>query len=355
MTGVGESKERQRSLDPGQRSKIGLVAIVAFAALAEVAAAIPVEPLVLRVQDAIGEPGGPAAIVFRTYASRPIRRGRIATGATPALHFGEVSNGLIDPIASYDGGQIFSPQGDVIGTFVFDPDTQSVDAQFESASASINSQDGVFGVLFVTLAAGVVPGTEYEIAVDAGLSFLTDPADNVIAIEPRPGRLRIRAASDPLDVGVSGGTVQSGSGAVIEIGTVEPRDLESGRILIGYDPAIAAGLPVVATDPRFGEADLTVTFPVLGRVQVDFVAPSGDFNRVPGGILTVTLPTKAGIPIGTISPLSIFTGIGESALFAPGAQPVAVGWEASPIEFVSDTTVFRDGFDSGDATFWVVP
>ena len=44
---------------------------------------IPVEPLVIRVADSIGAPGQQTAIVFRTYASRPVRRGRLSLIAGP--------------------------------------------------------------------------------------------------------------------------------------------------------------------------------------------------------------------------------------------------------------------------------
>jgi hypothetical protein len=332
---------------------LGSLLVCLPAGAAEPVASIGVEPLVIRVQDAIGAPGGPAAIVFRTYASRPIRRGRLATIASSqnALAGAELA-GEPDPIASYDGGQIFSAQGDVIDTFEFDETSQTLDAEFESLSATINAEDGAFGVIFVTLAAGLTPGTDYDLAVDAGVSFLTNPSDNAIAIQPRPGRLRIRGAATGLEVDVEGGPVQSGSGAVVEIGTKEPRDLASGRIVVAYDPAIALGLPVVTTDPRYGEALLTVTHPESGRVQIDFTAPAQDFNRVPGSILVLTLPTVPGIPNGTDSPISVLTGPGQSALFGPGNVPVNVVWETDPIEFEADPDIFRDGFDSGDRGFW---
>ena len=69
------------------------------------AAAIPVEPLMIRVQDATGAPGGQTAIVFRTYASRPIRRGRLNSGVAAAVPMpAGVSQlvGTTTPIASCD-------------------------------------------------------------------------------------------------------------------------------------------------------------------------------------------------------------------------------------------------------------
>ncbi|MEO7972775.1 MAG: hypothetical protein ABIU84_04250, partial [Thermoanaerobaculia bacterium] len=153
--------------------------------------AIVVEPLMLRVQDAVGAPGEQTAIVFRTYASRPVRRGRLATGVAP---FTQVSGqsarvvGTGTPILSCDAVMVFSIDADAISQpCLFDVPTQSFDLNFEALSATINAMDGVFAVMYVTLSPDVVPGDEYTISLDLGLSFLDDPENDPVLIETRSG------------------------------------------------------------------------------------------------------------------------------------------------------------------------
>ena len=187
----------------------------------------------IRVQDATGAPGERTAIVFRTYASRPIRRGRLNSGVAAAVPMpAGVSQlvGTTTPIASCDAVLIFSVNGDVTTEpCVFDFQTQAFDVNFESLSATINAMDGVFGAIYVTLAPDVVPGDQYTIALDLGLTFLDDPEDDPVLIETRAGTLTIRAATAPVGFSVDGGKVHPGSGAVIEIGTAEPFDLQEGQ------------------------------------------------------------------------------------------------------------------------------
>ncbi len=355
---------RQRSTNERRRTnrvpaRIALLAgsLVwgAFAPAAP-AAAIVVEPLMLRVQDAEGAPGEQTAIVFRTYASRPIRRGRLASGVTAFTQIpGEVQRlvGTATPIQSCDAVVIFSVNGDATTEpCSIDVPTQALDINFASLSATINAMDGVFGVAYVTLAPDVVPGDQYTVALDLGLTFLDDPEDDPVLLETRSGTLTIRAATDPVSFSVDGGKVEPGSGAVVEIGTAEPFDLQDGRLLISYDPAVASELPVVLTDPRHGDVSVTVTYPQAGRVQIDFHSALETFNRVPGDLLVMHFGTPASVPLGTVSPLGLLTGPGQSFLLAPGSMPLQVAWGTQGIEFQLDPGIFNDGFDGGDRGFW---
>ncbi|HSN86740.1 MAG TPA: hypothetical protein VL025_08280, partial [Thermoanaerobaculia bacterium] len=61
------------------------------------------EVLKLRVNDAIGRPGGTVAIVLRTYAARPIRQGQISVrvrggGTTKAAASGLTVAALTQPV-----------------------------------------------------------------------------------------------------------------------------------------------------------------------------------------------------------------------------------------------------------------
>ncbi len=323
------------------------------------AGAMEVEPLVIRVQDASGAPGEQIAIVFRTYASRPIRRGRVHTLVAPVAAGAWVAGSLAqtpaiaEPIASCDAVVIFSVAGDATALPCELPvGTQSLDAQFESLSATINAQDGVLGLLYVTLADTVTPGAQYTIALDPGLTFLNDPEEDGVSIQPRAGILTIRAPTAPVGLSADGGKVQPGSGALIEIGTTEPYRLQAGRIVVTYDPLIATGLPVVTADPRHGAVDLTVTHLEPGKVQIDFDSPPGNFNTVPGDLLLMRFSTPPDpLLLGTFSPITIVAA--ESYLLgAPGSIPLQVAWGQNPIEFILDPGIFADGFDTGDTWVW---
>lgn len=319
------------------------------------AAAIPVEPLMLRVQDAVGAPGEQTAIVVRTYASRPVRRGKLVSGIAPGLQAtgGARLAGTALPIESCDSVVIFSVGNDAIPQdCVFDGPTQTFDVDFESLSATVNAQDGVFGVIYVTLSPDVLPGAQYTIALDLGLTFLEDPEDDPVLLETREGTLSIRAPNAPVSLSVDGGRVHPGSGAVIEIGTAEPFDLQEGRLVITYDPAIATELPEVIADPRHGDVTLLVSHPAPGKVQIDLESALENFNSVPGDLLVMHFGTPPDVPISTISPLVILTGPGESSLTAPGSMPLQVVWEAQGVEFELDFGIFNDGFDGGDSGFW---
>lgn len=330
---------------PGAPVLTGLALLLATFA----APSLAVEPLTLRVADAIGAPGETTAILFRTYATRPVRRGRLAGGGSAlAAKLGEAGTG--SPFAQFLGGQIYSAEGDVIGTFDFDEPTQTIVADFESSSATINAEDGILGVFFVELNAALSPGATFDLTLDGAETFLTDPEDDAVVIEIRNGSLGIRAASDPLAFEVDGGKVHPGSGADVEIATAEPFDIQSGRIVVNYDPAISGGVPVVTTDARHGTADLTVTYPESGKVQIDFVSPASDLNSVPGTLFLVHIPTLPTVPLGTMSPVSVVAA--ESYIDGPGSIPLAVTWSPDVIEFASDPGVFNDGFETGDPWVW---
>ena len=335
-----------------------LASAMVVVGLAAPAAAIPVEPLMIRVQDATGAPGERTAIVFRTYASRPVRRGRLNSGVAAGVQMPAGVTQLVGtttPIASCESVVIFSVNGDVDPVpCLFDVPTQTFDVNFESLSATINARDGVFGVMYVTLAPDVVPGDQYTIALDlsVGASFLDDPEDDPVLLETRAGTLTIRAPTAPLAFSVDGGKVHPGSGAVIEIGTEEPFDLQEGSLVITYDPAIATGLPEVVADPRHGDVSLTVTHLPPGKIQIDFTSALENFNGVPGDLMVMHFGTPPGTPLNTLSPLAILTGPGESYLLAPGAVPLQIAWEAQAISFETDHGIFNDGFDGGDSGFW---
>jgi hypothetical protein len=309
---------------------------------------IPVEPLVIRVADSIGAPGQQTAIVFRTYASRPVRRGRLSLIAGPvAAPLGS------SPFSSVDGGIVFSEEGNVIGTLTYDDATGTFVADFESSGATINRDDGVFAVLYATIGAGSQPGNTWALTLESDPleTFLSDPEDDDHAIEIRSGEIFVRAPGDDYEFEVDGGKVHPGSGATFELGTAEPFAIASGRIVLDYDPTKFAGLPTVSTDPRHGAVSVTISHPQSGRVQLDFTSAGGTLNTVPGDLFRLDIRTPSTIPVGTVTPLTLVAA--QSFLVAPveGAT-LPVDWVSDQLEFETDITVFSDGFETGDPWVW---
>lgn len=315
---------------------------------------IPVEPLTIRLSNAIGAPGGQTAIVFRTYASRPVRRGRLAMPPTQ-LGAGFAVVGAGSPIATVDGAEFYTPAGTIVPSSIdFEPATQSLELSFDNGAGPdfFNSEDGVLGVIFVTLDAGVSPGATFALNLDPDplATFFTDPEDDDHLIEIRGGELDIRAPAAPFELEVAGGTVHPGSGAEVEVGTAEPFAIEAGELVIEYQPAHFFGPPTVVSDDRHGTANLVVTYPAANRVKIALTSPADDFNRVPGDLLRIRFQTRPTVPLGTISPLDLIEA--ESWLHGPGAAPLAIAWFDEGIAFEKDHGVFSDGFQSADPWIW---
>ena len=95
-----------------------------------------------------------------------------------------------------------------------------------------------------------------------------------------------------------------------------------------------------------------MTYPEAGKIQIDFTSALEDFNGVPGDLMVMQFGTPPDVPIDTLSPLAILTGLNESELIAPGSILLQVAWSAQGIEFALDPGIFNDGFDGGDSGFW---
>ncbi len=311
------------------------------------------EPLTVRVSDAEGESGGPVAVVLRTYASRPVSQGRLGVRASGVGRpvAGDLALLGTGPFASFDGGLIFSAEGDAIPVFDWDAATQAIDSQFASISASINAQDGIFGVLFFTLEPGLAPGAIFDLIVDLGPGFfLTDPDGQPIVWEPRAGELAIRAAATDRLLGIDGPRVHPGSGADVEIETVEPFDLGSGVIELHYPTDVLSGPPQVTSDPRHGSVTFQVTFPAAGLLRIEFDSPADDFNSVPGALFVVHLPTASGVQLGVTRPLTLEAT--TTALLTPAAETIDIRLAGDILEFESDPSVFYDNFEGASFGAW---
>jgi len=336
--------------------RVVLTAVIAGWAAAPVHASAPdtlggpVEPLVIRISDAWAEPGGQAAIVLRTYASLPVRRGKIRVGGGNPL----APLGSPLPIASWDSARLFDADGNVLDVALSSPGGDLVDLDFlDNASFVFNRSDGVVAVIYATVAADASPG-DYPVLGDDDASELRDPEDDPVLMHIREGELRIRSAATPPEFEISTAEVQSGSAAEIEIGTGERFAIGSGTLVLLYDPDVLlpGAVPTVESDPRHGEVELDVDVSTAGRIEIQLESPDGSFNAdVPGDLLIVNLPTRRGIPAGTERPVTVGAG---TELLDPGGVPIDLLYESGGLEFVIDPDIFRDGFGIGDTGWWQV-
>ena len=340
-------------------SWVGVAATAAMAALVSLgparpaaAQSWPVEPLVLRVSDAWVTPGGEAAIVLRTYASRPVRRGRLNVRATPPAA-ANPGAGVVPPIVSWNGGILFDVAGSRVADLLPGPDGQSVDLDFlTNPDFVFNRHDGVVAVLYATVSPAAVPGTDYDLLGDDALSELFDPEDDPVDFTLRAGRLRIRSAAAPYDLGTGDVEVHPGSAAEIEISTGERFAIGSGQLVLHYDPTLLlpGRLPTAVADGRHGLVNVAVDASVPGTITIGLDSPDGSWNsEVPGDLLVVHLPTDPGVPMGTNSNLSFDP---SSMLAAPGGAPLPVFLESGLLQFRSKPQIFRDNFEIGDAGWW---
>lgn len=270
------------------------------------------EVLKLRVNDAIGKPGGIVAVVLRTYAARPIRQGQISVrvrGGRPAALANSLSGPTVEELTQ--PGQPLTFLNAVVYSTRSDSNTQATPAgeavrlQFSSPSATVNASDGPLAVLRFRLHPGVTPGQQYTIEVDPALTSLVDSGGQAISFEPINAVLTVRAPAAPFAVEAEGDEVEPGETAELGFQTFEPFGISSGKITLRYNPAVAAGPPAVRIDPRYGKATFTVSRPRRGVLIVDFRSPNNTLNTVPGTIVAIDLPTNASAALGTETPLTL--------------------------------------------------
>lgn len=257
-------------------------------------------PLTLRVQDAVGTPGGRVAFVLRTYQSKPIGQGQTCLQVATDI-------GSVQALDAINGATVFSTQNDAVSTLSDDllNDPQLLTLDFSSASGSVNSADGPLAVVFATLDPALVPGTSYAVSLDLFNSFLVDGNGVPIQLGSRAGVLSVRASADPIRFGAAAEDVVPGNAARLSAVTFEPVPLSRGRVGFRYDPAVAAGPPVVTMDWRHGHATFTVDPSAPGLVVVDFQSTDRSLNSVPGDIVEIFLPTSPLIAAGTTSQISL--------------------------------------------------
>lgn len=263
------------------------------------------DSLTLRVNDAIGVPGGVVAVVLRTYAPRPVRQGQISIRVVrrprPAK-LGLTVEELTQPARPLTllSAVVYSTRNDSAAQAVLSglADSQLAKVQFQSPSGTVNASDGPLAVLRFRLDPSVAPGQTYDLSFDSAVTSLTDGSGQPVTLDPRPGTLTVRAPSAPFLVEAEGDEVEPGETAELGVETYEPFQVSGGRITLRYALRVAGGPPVVRLDPRYGRASFTVNTSQPGRLVVDFKSPDSSFNTVPGSIIGVTLPISGAAAIG---------------------------------------------------------
>jgi len=315
------------------------------------------DPLALRISNAEGEPGGPVTILVRTYASRPVSQGRLGVKtSSPGGRGAAAPTGISMPFASFDGGVVYGINGDAIAQLTWNDTTQSVKAEFSSATASINAADGILAELDFTLDAGASPGT-WDIDFDpAVLPFLVDAHSNPMPYTTRGGSLQILPASSPATLEVGGVKVHPGAYAEVEIETLEPFPIGAGVIELLFPSALLLEPIDVRTDPfgRNGSVSVTDTFLVEpGRLRIEFMSPGSDFNETPGALFVVGFRTDSSTPLGTTGPLNLHAV--ETTLDAPGGAAIPLNRVGDVVEFIHDPGIFHDDFEWGHTGAWSFP
>lgn len=271
------------------------------------------EPLALRLADAVGPPGGTAALVVRTYASRPVGQGQVC-GRAPSV----LSPGSGGPFARLIASQVFSTADDARARAeLVDTGTeQSVVVSFRSLSRTINGVDGPLAVFFLELDDTLEPGQRFLLEIDLANTYLRDEHGDLIMLEPISGELLIRDPADGYSLEPDGDRIAPGEIAQLAVRTLEPLRLRSGQVALSYDPAVTIGPPVVTVHPAYGNVEYQFDDGIAGLVVIRFRSPDRSFNRVPGEIFQIEVPTDPEVPPGTVTPVEI---VDDLTFFVDGA------------------------------------
>lgn len=240
------------------------------------------EHLVLRVQDATARPGGQAALVLRTYQTRPVGQGTICLVVSDP-------NGTAPPIDAVSRVEVFSQAADVIESINISEAGNAlvIDVSFVSATASVNTIDGPMAAVFFDVPADALPGTEMSLSIEPAQSFLLDELGRPIPIEIRSGDLQVLHESQPVEVSADSHPPEApGQPASLLFETEESFEIASGQIAWRYSSRELPGTPTLRLDPRYGSATLKLDgYPGLAIVNI--LSSDSDFNRLPGALIAL--------------------------------------------------------------------
>lgn len=305
----------------------------------------PLEVLVDETRSVLGEE---VQIVVRTVESRPLASATFGLemrdrDGLPTVLFASLASAAV--FAGTNGGA-----GDATIQTQWNPTTQRIDVTLESGTATLNERFGPLAVLRFTLDPAVGEGDRFEIALDPDMVLVDAVAERVVTL-PGNGKVRIIAADPGQNLGALGGEVFPGGNMVIGAMTVHSYPIGSGTIELLYDAGLAAGPPIVAFDPRYGAVIVdALDLSVAGKVLVTFHSDSALYNAsVHGAIFTVVVPSRADVPVGTISVVALGPA---TAFFDAAGDPIELETDVEQLDFIAPEVVAVGAFEGGAFTEW---
>lgn len=301
--------------------------------------------LTLRINDARVRPGSQAAVVIRTYASRPIDQGQLCF-RSPMLRAPSPGGA---PFMTLRDVAVFSDAGDTQLSFQLDTTTSppTILVGFSSATGTINSSDGPMAVLFFDVDPAAVVGTRLPMVLDLGLTTLVGADGQPIGIRPVDGEVRVLDPAAPLSLDATGDQVDLGVQLGVGAGKKEALALGNGQIGLVLPPALR-GLPhTVSIDPRYGSASLTVDDSDPSLLRIGFRSADGSLGRVPGPFLQVAIDTSAAGPghfAVSLDPASTF-------LVDAAGAPLSLQLTSGEV-FLFGQGFFVGDFEAGDFSAW---
>lgn len=303
------------------------------------------QSLRLEVQESRVVNDGVAAISLRTFRSRPVSQGQLclrALNATPS-----------SPLFAINSSTVFSGNGDANSSATLVPDSvapEAVMVTFDSPTQSINDEDGPLLVVYVQVRDDLAVGENFPVEIDLPNSFLLDELGNPIPIDPANSLLTVVGDEDDIEIEIEGDEeALPGQEAFITIETDQVVGWSSAAFDVSYPNEIADGPVQVLVDPRFANADITVTEDVAGVLQIRLDSPDGTLNLLPGDLVEIVFPIRSDTPPGSVWPLSIDTGTAE--VLDVGNNPLGIEIVNGTLE-IGSGEIFSDGFEEGDLDEW---
>lgn len=259
-------------------------AVLAFLSFPAAAA----DNLLLRVNDTMGTPGGPAVITLRTYASRPVGQGTICFVFRSFSRDG--NRGASLPLI-FKKSRVFSTENDVFDSVNVREvgGEMIIDVTFSSPSATVNSVDGPVAALYFDVAPDAVPGWVSNVSLDLSATSLFDPDGDPVVLETRGGEMAIRHPSAPVQVAAEADLPDiPGDPVTLSLQTNEPFRIATGQVVIRYSNRELLGQPTLRHDARFGSADIKLDG-IPGMAVFNILASDVGFNELPGNIISVDL------------------------------------------------------------------
>jgi hypothetical protein len=160
-------------------------------------------------------------------------------------------------------------------------------------------------VFYLRVSPTVREGQAFDIHIDTLNTYLWDATGAPVTVAPTAGQLAIRAADSPFHFAAEGDTIAPGETALLGAATKDPIRLSAGQATFLYDPALASGPAEVSIPSVYGSSAFTVDASVAGRLVVTFMSPNESLGALPGGFISVRLPTSTAVPPGTRAPIAL--------------------------------------------------